>query len=354
VLATVVAVPAASATSDAKPHTLLTTKTPIRAFAQDSGRIAWIDGKWRVQTRRVGSKAKTVLVGKANPLGLNDHVSPRLALAGSRVAWTRTGGGNDFETGVWVRQAGSKAVGRIVFNTAADREERTGSYFGALAAGSSTLAFSTVDYDCVDQNDCSKLAEQPSALNGVFRVTGTSRTAQVPNVPGAVALAVSSGRVALLLAPSAISATQTGEVTSPQLAQPGAKIEIRNATTGKLIAQFKPPGTVQALALAGSIAAVVDELPDGTRNIERYDTSSGALLDETANDIAVGNTLAASGNTFVFCVGGRKIETMNASTGTQQVVADSQHPLGLSVSGKRVAWAVNAHGHGRILALTLH
>jgi hypothetical protein len=28
-------------------------------------------------------------------------------------------------------------------------------------------------------------------------------------------------------------------------------------------------------------------------------------------------------------------------------------PVGLAVSGNRVAWAVNAHGHGRILALTL-
>lgn len=353
-LATAIAVPAAGASSTAKPHTLLTTKTPIRAFAQDSRRIAWVDRKWRVQARKLGPTARTVLVGKANALGINDNVPPRIALAGSRVSWTRTGGGNDFETSVWVRQAGSSAKGRIVFNTAADREERTGSYFGALAAGSSTLAFSTVDYDCVDQSDCSKLAEQPSALDGVSRIIGTSRTAQLPNVPGGLALAISSGRVALLRAPSQLSATAIRDVTSPQLAKPGARVEIRNATTGKLLSQFEPPGTVKALALAGSVAAVVDELPNGTRNIERYDTSSGDLLDETANGVAVGNTLAASGNTFVFCVGGRKIEAMNAATGAQKVLAVSQSPIGLSISGKRVAWAVNAHGHGRVLALTLH
>jgi hypothetical protein len=28
-------------------------------------------------------------------------------------------------------------------------------------------------------------------------------------------------------------------------------------------------------------------------------------------------------------------------------------PIGLSVVGKRVAWAVNVHGRGRVLALTL-
>ena len=71
-------------------------------------------------------------------IGGNDAVTPQLALAGSRVAWTRNGGGNDFETAVFVREAGAKTKARIVFNTAADREERTGSYFGELAAGSST------------------------------------------------------------------------------------------------------------------------------------------------------------------------------------------------------------------------
>jgi hypothetical protein len=36
------------------------------------------------------------------------------------------------------------------------------------------------------------------------------------------------------------------------------------------------------------------------------------------------------------------------------VLAVSQAaPIGLSVVGKRVAWAVNVHGHGRVLALTL-
>jgi hypothetical protein len=101
------------------------------------------------------------------------------------------------------------------------------------------------------------------------------------------------------------------------------------------------------------VAAVVDELPDGTRNIERYDATTGALLGTTVG-VAVGDTLAANGHTFVFAVGGSKIEAMDATTGTQEVLTVSQaQPVGLAVSGNRVAWAVNAHGHGRILALTL-
>jgi hypothetical protein len=353
-LATAVAVPAADARSSATPRTLLRTKTPIRAFAQDSSRIAWIDRKWRVQSRKLGRRAKTVLVGTARPFtyAANERVPPQLALAGARAVWTRGGGGNDFEMSVWAHQVGAHTVPRLVFIASADRDERTGSYLSNLAAGSSTLAFGSPDYDCLDADTCSELSEQPS-YSGVFRVAGTSKTTPVPAVPGAIELAVSSGRVALLPAADEIAPDQVGEVTSPQLAQPGTAVEIRNATTGELVTQFTPPGTVRALALAGPVAAVVDELPDGTRNIERYDATTGALLGTTVG-VAVGNTLSANGSAFVFCVGGGKIESMDAATGTQQVLAVSQNPLGLSVVGKTVAWAVNAHGHGRVLALTLH
>jgi hypothetical protein len=354
VLVTVAAVPAAGAKSAAKPRTLLTTKTPIRAFAQDSSRIAWVDRKWHVDARKLGPRAKTVLVGSAHPsVGGDAALRPQLALAGSRVVWTRTAGGNDFETAVFAREAGARSAGRILFNTAADRDERTGSYFGALAAGSSTLAFTAAAYDCVNQNDCSDLARQTSRLGGLFRVVGTSGIVQVPHAPAALELAISSGRVALLPGPAKIPADQIGEVTSPHLTQPGTRVQIRNATTGDLVSQFTPPGTVKALALTGSVAAVIDELGDGTRQIERYDVTTGARLGTTGN-IAVGTTLAAGGPNFVYSVSGGKIETMNATTGTLRVAAVSPGPpLGLSVVGKRVAWAVNQHGRGRILALTL-
>jgi hypothetical protein len=222
-----------------------------------------------------------------------------------------------------------------------------------VGAGS-TLAFTDVDYECIDPNDCSQLAEQPSRTNGVFFVTGTTRFTQLPVVvPGATELAVSGNRVALLAAPEQVSSTQLTDPSSPPPAPPGTPVEIRDATTGTLIAQFTPPGTVRALALSGSVVAVVDELGDGTRNIERYDATTGALLGTTA-DIAVGDTLSTSGHTLVYAVGGGKIEAMDLTTGALRVlVVSPKPPIGLSVAGKRVAWAVNVHGHGRILSLTL-
>jgi hypothetical protein len=356
VLAAVAAVQAAGARDAAKVHTLLTTKTPIRAFAQEAGRIAWIGGKWHVDVRGTGRRPKTILVGSAHPSPRGaGGPSVQLALAGSRVLWTSHGGGNDFETALWARKAGSRSRARIVFLTAADREERTGSYFGGLAGIGSTLAYTTVQYDCVDPGDCTALAAKPFPASGTFLLDGTSWNSRVPvpNAPGALALAVSGGRIAMLPAPTRMEATQVGDVSSPSLAAPGTPVEIRDTATGAVVAQFTPPGTVRALALSGSVAAVVDDLGGGTTAIERYDASTGAWLGTTTG-LAVDNSLAVSGHTLVFSVGKRKIEAIDATTGAPRVLAVSPGaPIGLSVVGKRVAWAVNGHGQGRVLALTL-
>jgi hypothetical protein len=354
VVAVVLAVvQAASARETKTTRTLLTTKTTIRAFAQDSSRIAWIGRKWHVDVRGTGHRPKTVLVGSAHPfVGGSGGVPSRLALVGSRAFWTRHGGGNDFETSVWTRKVVARGSARMVFLTAADREDRSGSYFGGLAAGSSTVAFTTVDYQCLDPDTCSQLTVEPTVLTGTYRVTGTASRVQVPNAPGSVDLAVGAGRVALLPAPGQIAPSQVGEVTAPSLAEPGTTVEIRDAVTGALSAQFTPPGTVRALALSGAVAAVVDRLGDGTTAIERYDPTTGTLLGATI-DVAAGDSLSVSGHTLVYAVG-NTIEAMDATTGTQRVLAASPGPpIGLSVAGKRVAWAVNAHGRGRVLALTL-
>jgi hypothetical protein len=346
-------VQAAGAGGATKVHTLLTTKTPIRAFAQDSSRIAWIGARWHVDVRGTGRKPKTLLVGTAHPFPGNGGVPSQLALAGARVLWTRHGGGNFLETSVWVRKAGARPASKMVFLAAALREGGPGGFFGPIVGAGSTLAYTDVDYQCVDQNDCSELAEQPSPSNGVFRVTGTTGIKQLPVVvPGATELAVSGNRIALLPAPEQVAATQLSNPSSPPPAPAGTPVQIRDATTGTLIAQFTPPGTVRALALSGSVAAVVDELGDGTRNIERYDATTGAFLGMAGN-VAVGDALSSSGHALVFSVG-NLIEAIDPPTGAPQVVAVSPgKPIGLSVVGKRVAWAVNVHGHGRVLALTL-
>jgi hypothetical protein len=347
-----VAVQAANARRASGPHTLLTTLQPIRAFAQDAGHIAWVGETWNVEVRRLGgrSKPKTVLVGSAKPFGAlaSDAFSPHLALVGSRVLWTRSGGGNEFETDVLVRGAGNRHRARLLGSDSGDNEEG-GGFLGALAGAGSTGVYSFVEYQCVfdSQGACSKLALN-SFVPGTYRVTG-SGSERLPAVPTAAELAVSGRRVAVL--PPADQITPFSDIALPPLAAADLTVDVFDTGTSSRLGQFTPPGTVRALALSGTLGAVVDEAADGTRTIERYSTATGALLGSTT--VAAGDALVASGNTLVYAAG-NQIEAMDATTGSREVLAASPGPpIGLSVAGKRVAWAVNAHGHGWILAVTL-
>jgi hypothetical protein len=352
-LAASVAVQAAGAREAQAPRTLLTTVKPIRAFAQDESRIAWVGGKWDVDVSKLGGKRKpkTILVGSARPFSAlaPEALTPHLGLAGSRVLWTRSGGGNELETDIYAQDAGDRHRPRLLGSDAGDNEEG-GGFFGALAGAGSTAVYSFVEYRCIfdAEGGCSKLGLN-SFVPGTFRVTGASGSDRLPAVPTAAELAVSGRRVAVL--PPADEITQFPDIASPPLATPGMTVEVFDTLTASRLGQFTPPGTVRALALSGTLGALVDEAADGTRTIERYLTATGVVIGSTS--VAAGDTLVASGSTLVFAVG-NQVEAMDATTGARQVLATSPGPpIGLSVVGKRVAWAVNEHGHGRILAVTL-
>ena len=343
----------AGARQTTSPRTLLRTTKPIRAFAQDVGHIAWVGAKWDVEVRRTGGRRspRTFLVGSARPFGglAPEALPSHLALAGDRVLWTRSGGGNDLETDLYVRKSGDRHRPRLLASDAGDNEEG-GGFFGALAGAGSTAVYSFVDYQCVfdPQGACDELALS-SFVPGTFRVTGTSGNDRLPAVPTAIELAMSGRRVAVL--PPADQVTQFSDPASPPFAAPDMSVEVFDTVTASRLGQFTPAGTVRALALSGTLGAVVDEAADGTRAIERYSTATGGRIGSTA--VAAGDTLVVHGNTLVYAVG-NQVEAMNATTGARQVLATSPgSPIGLSVAGKRVAWAVNVHGHGRVLAVTL-
>jgi hypothetical protein len=339
----------ASAMKQTLPRTLATTSAAIRTFAQAGGRIAWVGDNWgvRVQTLSTG---RTWLAGSARPFGrqAKQGIPPQLALSGTRVAWTVSGGGDSLETDLYARTPGERKA-RLVGGDQADPFVGVGDggYFGTMAASGPTLAFSSLFYRCADES-CAQLAV-PTGLeahfNATFRLVGVTKRAAVRGAPGAFELAVSGRRLAAL---PAASPMPTG---SRPYAVAGATVDVRDADTGALVTQFTPPGVVRALALSPTVAAVVDASPGGVRTIARYDANSGALLGTT--DVAAGDSLALSGRTVVFAVG-RKIESLDAVTGQVQLLATSPGaPIGLSVSGKRLAWAVNVRGGGRVLALTL-
>src|SRR6266536_1339327 len=118
---------------------------------------------------------------------------------------------------------------------------------------------------------------------------------------------------------------------------------------GRLLSSVRPVGTVRTVELVWPQMAVLVRRQDGTQVIERYDAAKGALtasvvVPSAASDLALGT------GGLVYRVG-RAIYTLRA--GHPAIVwQDKAEPIGLSVEGRRSAWAVNIKGHGRIVALT--
>jgi hypothetical protein len=107
--------------------------------------------------------------------------------------------------------------------------------------------------------------------------------------------------------------------------------------------------------LAGGIAAVLTVLTGGVDQVTLYDAFAGTQL----ATIPVGNAgyglslVGADTHWVVFHIG-RTISALNVNT--RQIVpvaTTAPNPLDISVSGRRVAWAENINGRGRIRALEL-
>jgi hypothetical protein len=87
--------------------------------------------------------------------------------------------------------------------------------------------------------------------------------------------------------------------------------------------------------------------------IERYDTSTGSLIGSTWVSPGIAAELDMAGNRIVYRTG-RTIRLMDAITGAKQILLQpSFTPIGLSIEGRRVAWAVNRKVGNAIMAITL-
>ena len=123
-------------------------------------------------------------------------------------------------------------------------------------------------------------------------------------------------------------------------------LTIRNSRTGALVRSFDTPGAVDALAMSRSYIAAVYGL-----GLRRY-RADGRLLGVTKLS---GNSygLSIAGRTIV-SAHGRTIVAVDALTGKTTILTRAAtFPVGLSIIGRRVIWAENIRGHGRIRALQL-
>ena len=129
-----------------------------------------------------------------------------------------------------------------------------------------------------------------------------------------------------------------------------AIVETHSPQTGKLLRAFTAPGTAVDLALSSEyIAAIVR---DGSRlKLRRYRRSGGLLGSSVLPKVVFG--LALGGRTVLYSTA-RRIFSVDVQTGrTRVLAATAAVPVGLSVVGRRAAWAENLRGHARIRELVL-
>ncbi len=125
------------------------------------------------------------------------------------------------------------------------------------------------------------------------------------------------------------------------------------AADGRRVAAFEVNGTAYDVALGAGIAAVASTEGAGA-TVTLFNARSGKRRGAVV--IRKGqppNLAGIAGRRLVF-VAGKTISALDVRSLERSTLAVAAgYPIGLSVSGSRVAWAENVASHGRIRALTL-
>jgi len=338
---------AASSRTTARPvpRTLLAAKAPIHGFAQDTGSIAWIDSSYAVHVRKLSAKHGTI-VGKTRlPRLRGVSRTPPLALAGMQALWPSYDAGNFLYTHVWT---GSPRHGpwsiwdaAVIFGGG----QGDGSFLTGMSGDGATLVFGAVGQRCDDEYNCRRL----DATGSVMRAT--TKATDLPGLPAPVLLATSDGRIALVPAKTPRFFPDLGAPRADEY----APVEVFDAA-GQLLSTVIPPGTPRSIALSWPKLAVLFENVDGSREIQLYDARTGsywfsggegvfAKVPVTVTRVAVGSAGA------VYSVGNRIF--LLSRQPTRLVWQARGVPIGLSIDGRRIAWAENVGKPGLIRALTV-
>lgn len=332
-----------AAASPAGPRllTIAVSRAPIDGLVQDGTTVAWrtpCDGV-RVTVRSV-RRGRDASFGQCG-LGTSDRRF--FALAGRQALWTTESVGN----GTWSYPA-TAAPGerpRSLAELEYDNADLVGTHLGGAAGDGSTLVYSTVEVG-VDPVTCDSegFGCTPIVRGGRIRRVLGGRVVASPVTTPAFLLAASGRRIALVVA-----FASPGE----RFARlgPDRAVELRDVVTGRRTGRFVPDGTVRALALAPTYAAVL-VADDRGRRIERY-SLDGRRRSATNVPATAADELGASGSAVVFGVG-RSIRVLDVRLGTVRTVATARsRPVGLSIESNRVMWAERAGGRSFVRALWL-
>lgn len=129
-------------------------------------------------------------------------------------------------------------------------------------------------------------------------------------------------------------------------------IEVRHAADASLVSSFMPRGKPLAIALSPEFVAVLTQ--QGRRKrIELFDPTTGARRGAVTVPRAMQARLSIDGGTVVYRVG-RTIRLLAAARRKKSVLVTAKSaPVGLSIEGRRVAWAESGKKRSRIRAVWL-
>jgi len=317
------------------PRTLFIEQGAIHKFAQDGDRISWVGGRhYDVHLRGV-SKRRGWLLGHAGPGRIfNSRSASRLVLGGRTAVWVQTSG-LITETNILASKPGRKPW---IIDTHWVTDSGDGSYLTSLEASGDTILYALVEVKCWPDLDQCEITG-----GGVQRLAGHSPR-RIHTIPPALAIATTGRRVAVV---PAVLADPQGEELAAALNGPVNVYDL----SGHRLAQVVPQGTVSEVALSWPDLAVIVTRSDGTTAIERYDAAHERLIAATsvpdatrdATDLSIGT------GAIVFREGNTIYRWWNIGSSPSVLWRSHGKPVGLSIEGRRVAWAAN----GRIRALTV-
>ncbi len=339
--------PASLGRSQGTPSRVIATvRGDVIAVTQAGGTVAWLEAGTsgcRLRVRSLaGGVARSVQYARGCLAGEHD-----LALAGARAAW---GGYEEVrcsETYAAVYASGGSRT-RLVEQIPGDCLGYGTSYQGLASDGTAFFYSLLVTRPKPVSSRCGEGGSCRWRLAG-GRIVGLagSRPVTVHGLPAAALLAAAGGRIALVEPAQAGSSSGRGAFDWPRAARNG-KVEIRDTRTTRIVSLFRPRGTVRAVALSASRAAVLVENQDRLR-IEWYDSGSGALLGAAAVPRATAPRLSTDGR-FAAFAGARTVRVLDLETGSQRIVRHATSaPVGLSVRSGRLMWAENEGSTARVL-----
>jgi hypothetical protein len=129
--------------------------------------------------------------------------------------------------------------------------------------------------------------------------------------------------------------------------------ELRNAT-GHRVSSFEAPGGPAGVAIAGAKVAVGTQDRGGKGFLTVFAATTGKRLRSVSLAGPAPVVVGANARWVVFRAGARTIRAFDLRTSTSSILAVARAvPIGLSVSGRRVAWAENLGSQAQVRALLL-